>query len=250
MDGGCADQQAALDAAASRMGIHLNEGQHAQFVRYCQVLLAANQQTNLTGVRTPEGITERLFLDALALYAVLPPEFRARPVKVVDVGSGAGLPGIPLKVVCPHWSLTLVESTGKKAGFLAEVVEALALTDVTVLNQRAEVVGADRTRREAADLCLARAVAPLPSLLELCAPLVRVSGWLVFPKGGKAREEVRAAEFAAERLGLQFDRSVSTASLHPSLDGFAVIYRKVRATPTGYPRRVGLARSRPIGTGG
>jgi 16S rRNA (guanine527-N7)-methyltransferase len=240
-----------LRDGATGLGIELRDTQVEQLQSYCALLLDANQRFNLTAFKTPAAVMLNLFLDSFTLASVLPVELRQgnQPTRVTDVGSGAGVPGIPLKILFPHVSMLLVESIQKKARFLREVVEALELSDVTVLNARAEEVGSMPEYRDMADLCVARAVAALPSLVELCAPLVKPEGLLAFPKSGDVQAESASAQRAAQALKVRLEE------LHPvpttlglGENRFIAVYSKTAATPTGYPRRIGLATSRPIGT--
>jgi 16S rRNA (guanine527-N7)-methyltransferase len=246
----CRSALPVLLAGARTIGITLGSKQQEDFVRYCALLQEWNSRTNLTAIRTPEGMMQMLFLDALALIPVIRSVMDGVDgLRVIDVGAGAGFPSLPLKVVCPDWDLTLLEATGKKARFLEAVVGELELRRVTVINARAEDVGRDRHMRDGFDLVLARAVSALPSLVELCAPFARVGGTLVLPKSGAVAEEAVAAQEAARRLGV---RLLSIEDVNPGLglgDARAiVVYGKERPTPQGYPRRTGLAQSRPLGS--
>lgn len=249
---GCKDALAELVTGAEQIGIHLTARQQDQFVRYCTMLARANASFNLTGARSPTDILRTLFLDSLTIGPFLPGWLTAANAPthsaVVDVGSGAGVPGIPLKILYPHWTLSLVESIGKKARFLGTAVEELGLEGVSVLPRRAEELGREPRWRDSADLCLARAVAQLPTLLELCAPLVRPGGVLAFPKSGDIEREVSSAAVAARALKTTYSRVAPVpADLGLSEDRVVVLYEKLGPTPPGYPRRTGLAKSKPIG---
>lgn len=246
----CADALPALIDGAHVLGIELDPVVRGAFVTYCEVLAEANSRMNLTALRTPEGMMTGLFLDALTCLVALPPRFRnaGESIRVVDVGAGAGLPGIPLRLLFPHWRLTLIESTGKKARFLEMLVRDLALDNVDVLAQRAETVAGMPQFRDRADLCLARAVAPLPTLLELCAPLVTPGGSLIFPKGREAVTEVKSAAAAAAALQLTCEAAIPLPDplSHLGEGRVLVRYGKTGLTPPRFPRRVGLARTHPI----
>lgn len=231
------------------LGLSFSPAQLDRFAVYCRLLLDATSRINLTALREPDGIVRGLFLDSLAMIPALPTELRdtTRPARMVDVGSGAGIPGLPLKICFPRWEATLVESIGKKAAFLRETAATLGLDGVRVEARRAEEVGADAAFRDAADLCVARAVAALPTLLEYCGPLVRPGGHVALPKSAGVEDEVTQATAAADALGLQF---LGVQPVRRALDAgpehVVVLYRKVRSTPAGYPRRPGLARTRPL----
>jgi 16S rRNA (guanine527-N7)-methyltransferase len=244
----------ALDAllvGAEILSIALTGEQRAQFIGYCRILSEANEKFNLSGVRSAEGIMRTLFLDSLSLDIAVPAMLKS-PASleapcVVDVGAGAGVPGLALKIVYRHWTLGLIESVGKKARFLELAVRHLDLVGVTVLAERAEEVGRKVSWRDEADLCLARAVAPFPTLIELCAPLVRERGWLLLPKSGNVDKEVRTASNAMPLLRVELERIVPVPE-NLGLGGTRaiVVCRKIGPTPPAYPRRVGLAKSRPI----
>jgi 16S rRNA (guanine527-N7)-methyltransferase len=163
--------------------------------------------------------------------------------KVVDVGSGGGLPGLPLKIVLPGLSLTLVEADQAKAAFLVRACAALELRDVEVVARRAEDVGRDPAFRETFDVAVARALAPMPVLVELCLPLVRVGGRLLAQK--TEGEDVDGATRAVEIMGGRLDRVVAAASAARS-SGTVVIVDKVRPTPPVYPRRPGVPARKPL----
>jgi 16S rRNA (guanine527-N7)-methyltransferase len=163
--------------------------------------------------------------------------------KVVDVGSGGGLPGLPLKVVLPGLGMTLVEADQAKAAFLVRACAALGLGDVEVVARRAEDVGRDPTFRETFDVAVARALAPMPVLIELCLPLVRVGGRLLAQKTDS--EDLEGANRAMEIMGGRLDRIVAAPSAARS-SGTVVIVDKVRPTPPAYPRRAGVPARKPL----
>lgn len=219
------------------------------FLGYCALLQETSRHTNLTAIRSPAAIMSTLFLDSLTLVLALPNwAIDGSPVRVVDVGTGAGFPGVPLKILFRAWRLTLIESVGKKARFLLDLSASLGLQSVEVINGRAEDVARETGRRETSDLCTARAVAPLATLLEYSAPFVRSEGLLLFPKSGNVTSEVEEAQAAAERLGAELQSITSVPETLGLGSGRVILsYRRSGNVPPGYPRRTGLARSRPIG---
>jgi 16S rRNA (guanine527-N7)-methyltransferase len=233
---------------AARLGMPLEDRQVDRLLRYRDLVLAGTKRMNLTGARSKDGILRTLILDSLCLAHTLPTDLvQSHDLLVVDVGSGAGVPGIPLAILFPDWRLVLVESVQKKARFIEETARALSLDSVMVVAERAETLGRVIDRRDRADVCLARAVAGLPTLLEYCAPLTKTGGWLIFPKSGPVESEIRSAETAAEQLRceLSFIKPVE-GSLGLGQGKFTVAYRKTGVTPERFPRRTGLARSSPI----
>ncbi|MGH2449617.1 MAG: 16S rRNA (guanine(527)-N(7))-methyltransferase RsmG [Chloroflexota bacterium] len=217
-------------------------------VRYCELLEEENKKFNLTAVREPEGIMHTLLLGSLTLIPALPDTLRGyKPAGVVDIGAGAGIPGIPLAIVYPNWRVTMMESIGKKARFMAGAAGSLELTNVTILAERAEVAGL-ASLRDAADLAVARAVASLPTLVELAAPLVRAGGWMAFPKSGDVRAELAEATVAMRTLNVALAGVVPVPrDLGLPADHVTVLLQKTGHTPIGYPRRPGLAKQRPLG---
>lgn len=232
-----------LAALAAGIGLSLTSHQLVQFAQYEQLLLEWNQRLNLTAIREPAGIRFRHFLDSLTLVKVTGD---LNGAALVDVGAGAGFPGFPLKILFPELSLTLVESTGKKARFLEQVSTKLALSGVTIIADRVETVGRQAEYREQFDWATARGVAELRVLAEYLLPLLRLDGHMIAQKGAGAAREVTAAAKALAVLG------GSAPQLHPvqvpGLDQqhFLVIIRKERATPTKYPRRPGVPARRPL----
>jgi len=209
-------------------------------------LLVSYEKANVIGTRNRSAILLEHVLDSLS--CLTSPVFEPSS-KVLDVGSGGGLPGLVLAIVRPDLSVTLLEATTKKVSFLTTAIETLSLHNVSLLHGRAEDLGRERGLRESFDIVTARAVASLPVLLEYCAPFSRVGGYVVAMKGRLSQEEAIAGEAAAKRLGLgNFDSQRVTF-----LKGLAqkerrlAILRKETRTPSGYPRRVGLPKKRPLG---
>jgi 16S rRNA (guanine527-N7)-methyltransferase len=233
---------ALINGARDLLGLELTDHQIADFQLYSDGLLRANQEVNLTGIIDRPGIQIKHFLDSLSILAVLPPG----PARVVDVGSGPGFPGLPLKIVRPELELTLVEATGKKAAFCEAVVQKLGLRGVSVLKGRAEDLGQDPAHRETYDWALARAVAELSVLAEYLLPLVRLGGHALAQKGADAVLEAQAATGALGKLGGEL-AEVRPVAL-PGLDEprYLVVLNKVAPTPPAYPRRAGMPSKRPL----
>ncbi|KAI5074115.1 hypothetical protein GOP47_0010076 [Adiantum capillus-veneris] len=216
----------------------LSSEQAVQVSIYIDSLLDWNQRMNLTAVTERSSIMERHIADSLALLPVMETTFgKYNPttigdsLKVVDVGSGAGLPGIILAIARPSWEVTLLESLQKRCNFLAHVIEALSLDNVKLVRARAEDAGHDMSFRECFDVSVARAVAEMRVLVELCLPFVRVGGLLVAAKGANPEEEVKAAKGAAHLLGASILPIARVTSLSPNGQRTAILCHKERATP-------------------
>lgn len=225
------------------LGIDLTARQLAAFERYRQELLDWNARFNLTAIRDEPGVRTKHFLDSLTCILA----WRDRPpVALVDVGSGAGFPGLPLKILQPSLQLTLVESVGKKAEFCRHMTGALGLEKVEVLQTRAEEVGRMADRRERFDWAVARAVANLPVLVEFLLPLVRIGGAVVAQKGASGPAEAHASENAIRVLGGRLRQLMRVDLPGVAEERYLVVIDKVAATPSNYPRRVGLAAKKPL----
>jgi len=222
------------------VGLQLSPDEIAQLGRYLKQLLDTNQQFNLTAIRDADTAWQRHVLESLSLLPHLDDAG-----SVVDVGSGGGAPGLPLAITLPDCQITLIEATGKKVRFLTDTAEALALTNVTVLADRAETLGQQGAHRERYDIAVARAVGPMRVLLELTLPLVRVGGRMLALKGESVEEELRDAGDALMTLG---GGDVELYEALPGLSDPAVIVAvtKTDATPADYPRRPGLPKQEPL----
>lgn len=226
-----------VKAEASAYGVSIDGKLGQQLATYLDRLLETNRSFNLTAVTEPELAWHKHILDSLSLL----PCFAARPDlrSVVDVGSGGGLPALPLAIALPDHNFTLLESIGKKARFLAEVSAELGLKNVCVVETRAELYG-QAEGRERFDIATSRAVSRLPVLLELTLPLVRVGGQKLALKGEQAELEVAEAKRALELLG------GAVSGLRRTRTGTIVTIDKLRATPAKYPRRAGEPKRAPL----
>jgi 16S rRNA (guanine527-N7)-methyltransferase len=229
-----------LQSTAATWGLELTPTQLDQFAHYGEELRRWNERVNLTAIRDPEQIVVRHFLDSLACATA----WGHPPDSLIDIGSGAGFPGLPLKILRPELQLTLVESVAKKAAFLNHMAAELGF-QVTVLTERAETLGRDPRHRAQYDLVTARAVAELRVLAEYCLPLCRLGGRMLAPKGGAVGDEVAAARHAITLLG--GNRPVVLPVTLPGLDPRTiVVVEKRAATPAAYPRAVGVPAHKPI----
>jgi len=225
------------------LGLQLSSKQVELFELYEKELLEWNEKFNLTAIRKPEEIRSKHFLDSLT---VLQGFKEPKPMRMIDIGTGAGFPGIPLKIAYPHLRLMLVESVGKKADFCRHMVDVLHLEKVDVLQARAEDLGQTAGQREVYDLAVARAVAAMPVLAEYLLPLVKVGGRVIAQKGESAPAEVHAAEHAIKVLGGRVQQLKPIVLPGVADERFLVLIDKVATTPSIYPRRAGLAAKRPL----
>lgn len=235
-----------LISGAARLGIRLTSTQVEQFQRYYELLAEWNKRINLTGVTDYEEVQTKHFLDSLTVLPALAKQKDAADLSIIDVGSGAGLPGIPLKIVLAQAELVLLESVGKKTAFLEELVRQLRLDKVRVITGRAEEVAHQTEYRERFSVVISRALAKLPTLVELTLPFCKVGGVTIAQKKGDIRRELDEAANAITTLGGKL-REVSRVELPElSSDRCLVIIDKVQPTPTKYPRRSGMPEKRPI----
>ncbi|NJM05075.1 16S rRNA (guanine(527)-N(7))-methyltransferase RsmG [Candidatus Gracilibacteria bacterium] len=230
-----------LITTATSWGLALTDDQLARFAQYAHELLLCNEKINLTAITEPEAIYRRHFLDSLSCARF----WGDTPIRLIDIGSGAGFPGIPLKILRPELHLTLVESVGKKAAFLEHITRMLYLDHVRILSARAEEVGRDSQHREHYDVAVVRAVADLRVLAEYCLPLVRVGGRMLAPKSLAAHAEIDAANSAIQLLGgnAPYLENVTIPGLETRL---MVVVTKALPTPAAYPRAVGVPAKKPL----
>lgn len=233
-----------LSRGAGELGIVLDSGQLDQFVAYTGLLLEWNRKLNLTRITDPKEITVKHYLDSLVLAAVAEvPDGSA----LIDVGTGAGFPAIPLKIAIPSLRLTLLDSVGKKLAYLERVVEGLQLDGVELVHGRAEDLGHDNRFREQFDFAVSRAVGRLSALAELCVPFCRISGLFAAYKGPRASAEIDEAENAFQFLGGQLEAVHRLTLPFSDQERLLVLVRKSRPTPAKYPRQAGIPERSPLG---
>lgn len=232
-----------LEQGARQMGVALSQAQLGQFRQYQQLLMAWNAQFNLTAVRDEQEIQRRHFLDSLSCLLVTGDLNHKR---LVDVGTGAGFPGLPLRILFPDLDLYLVESVAKKASFLHAVIDALELEDVQIITARAESLGQNAAHRERYDWAVARAVASLSILIEYLLPLVALGGHMLAQKGKRAEEELLQSETGIRILGGGAARLLHVQIPGEEEESNLVMIEKIRTTPQKYPRRVGIPAKRPL----
>ena len=231
------------ELAAAHLHLVLTAEQEKAFDRYAAELIAWNARVNLTAILDPNEIRIRHFLDSLTIAAALdlPPGLR-----IIDVGTGAGFPGIPLQIVRPELRMTLLEATGKKVAYLQHMIDCLALSGASALKGRAEEIGQLVQHRQQYGLALARAVARLPVLLEYLLPLVRVGGQCVAMKGRTAHQELEDSDRALSQLGGRLNRVETFRLPGVEEDHHLIVVDKVASTSLLYPRRPGLPAQKPL----
>jgi 16S rRNA (guanine527-N7)-methyltransferase len=232
-----------IQDAQTLLNLHLSARQIAALQRYEQELLAWNEHTNLTAIRDPEGVRAKHFLDS---FTCLLAWREQPPASLIDIGTGAGFPGIVLKILYPAMRLTLVDSVGKKIDFCRHIAQTLSLEKVDMLQARAEELGQNPAFRERYDWAVARAVANLNILVEYLLPLVKIGGAILSQKGESGPAEAHAAVHPAHLLGVRLRQLIPLALPGVVEDRYLVIFDKVAATPRNYPRRVGVPTKTPL----
>jgi 16S rRNA (guanine527-N7)-methyltransferase len=229
--------------ALALFNVHITGRQVIALLTYEKELLEWNQKFNLTAIRDVESIRTKHFLDSFSCVLA----WKATPPnRLIDVGTGAGFPGVPLKILYPNLKLTLVESVGKKAMFCQHIVRVLGLEHVEVVQARAEDLGQDADHREKYDWAVARAVANLNVLSEYLIPLVKVGGAMLAQKGESGPAEAQSAEQAMKLLGGKLSQLIPVHLPGVADDRYLILVNKVAATPPKYPRKPGIAAKQPL----
>jgi 16S rRNA (guanine527-N7)-methyltransferase len=235
-----------LKSGAEKLGFSLNPEQLELFEIFYREILDWNHRVNLTAITEYEEIQIKHFLDSLTLVPVLDDYQSGENLRLLDIGTGAGLPGIPLKIILPDIELSLLEATSKKVEFLQYIVSMLGLKNVEILNGRAEDIARIAKYREHFSVVISRAVAPLAVLAELGLPFCFGGGICIFPKKGDIKQEIEQSINAIEILGGRL-REIKRISLEELDDNrHLVIIDKVKTTPDKYPRRPGIPEKRPV----
>ncbi|MBN1933692.1 MAG: 16S rRNA (guanine(527)-N(7))-methyltransferase RsmG [Anaerolineae bacterium] len=238
-----------LVEGTKHLGLALTQSQIGKFQDLYEILVEWNTRLNLTAITEYEQIQIRHFLDSLSCVLALKHQQYERndvPLSCIDVGSGAGFPGLALKIYCPQIEMTLLEATGKKVDFIEFAIQHLGLKRIKAIKGRAEEVGQIPDHRERYDVVLARAVAELPVLAEYLLPLCRLGGLIVAQKGASAQEEIQTADYAISVLGGRLKKIMSIELLGLAEVRNLVLIEKVARTPDKYPRRPGMPAKRPL----
>ncbi|MCR5374326.1 MAG: 16S rRNA (guanine(527)-N(7))-methyltransferase RsmG [Lachnospiraceae bacterium] len=232
-----------LRIALESMGFHLYDDEYDKFFTYCMMLLEKNKVMNLTAITDIDEVILKHFVDSVMLHKALDPK---EITTMIDVGTGAGFPGIPLKIVYENLNVILLDSLQKRLEFLDDVIDELRLTGIETVHARAEDAGQAEVLRERFDLCVSRAVANLSTLSELCLPFVKEGGHFVAYKAGKVEDEVDAARHAIELLGGGNIEVINFTLPKSDLERSLIRIEKINKTPSKYPRKAGRPSKEPL----
>lgn len=236
-----------FEKGLDQLKIQLTQEQKEQFIKYYEYLIEKNKVMNLTAITDYEEVLLKHFLDSLSLVKVqdfIPEKLSGKTV--IDIGTGAGFPGIPLKIAFPELGIVLLDSLNKRINFLDEVIEMLQLRKIEAVHGRAEDYARQKEFRENFDFCVSRAVANLSTLSEYCLPFVKQGGYFISYKSGKIEEELSNAENAVKVLGGNVKEVVKFSLMDTDMDRSFVVVEKKKTTPKRYPRKVGLPSKEPI----
>lgn len=243
-----------LKEYALKWNIELSKEQLTQFQTYYEMLVETNKVMNLTAITEYSEVILKHFIDSVALVTAYPEiADESKRLSVIDVGTGAGFPGIPLKIAFPHLQIVLLDSLNKRVKFLNDVINRLELCDILAIHSRAEEGARDKSYRESFDLCVSRAVANMASLSEYCIPFLKKGGYFIPYKSGNIEEELGQSKKAIATLGgklvdvrkLSLPGSLEDASKE-AIERSFVIVQKTKETPKAYPRKAGTATKNPI----
>lgn len=232
-----------LTEKVKELSIVLNDKQIQQFEQYYNILVEWNKVMNLTAITEYEEVVEKHFLDSLTIVNAIHVE---KIETLIDVGTGAGFPGIPLKIAFPHLKVTLLDSLNKRIKFLNEVIDLLELNDIKAIHGRAEDYAKQAEYREQYDICVSRAVANLATLSEYCLPYVKVDGLFVPYKSGEIDEELKSSEKAVSILGGKVEEVVKFQLPGTDIGRSFVKIHKVKETKKKYPRKAGMPTKEPL----
>jgi len=240
------DDENILIDGAQRLGINLNEEQIKKFSRYLELLVQWNQKINLTSLKTPQEIIIKHFLDSISCIKVINNYIDAERINIIDIGTGAGFPGMPIKIICSSIRLSLLEARKRKTTFLEKVIKEMNFQQVKILNGRAETFGKGADHREKYDIAISRAVARLNVLSEYCLPLVRVGGLFIAQKGRSYNQETEKSLKVVQLLGGELIGVENVIIPFINQERYLLVIKKIKCTPSKYPRKEGLPQKRPL----
>ena len=230
-----------LSEKTKKIGIELNKSQINKLYEYMNLLLDWNEKINLTAITEPNEVILKHFVDSLSIQ-----KYIDKNSKMIDVGTGAGFPGIPISIVNNNVEIILLDSLNKRINFLNEVINKLDLDNVKTIHSRVEDAGKEKNHREIYDIATSRAVAPLNVLLEYLLPLVKVGGKCICMKGSSIKEEIENAENAIKILGGEIEKIDEIVLPDSDIKRNIIIIKKVKETPFKYPRKAGIPSKEPI----
>ena len=228
------------------LNIILTDSQIEKFLIYYEMLVEKNKVMNLTAITEFDEVMKKHFIDSLSLVKACELNGNESDISLIDIGTGAGFPGIPLKIAFPDLKITLLDSLNKRVDFLKEVINALNLYDIEVIHGRAEDYAKPDQLREKFDLCVSRAVANLSVLSEYCLPYVKVGGRFISYKSEKVSEEIKDAEYAIQVLGGEVESHITFRLPDSDLSRNLCVIRKCSLTPSKYPRKSGTVSKKPL----
>ena len=233
-----------LKRKSEQLEVELSEKQLEQFKTYYEMLIEKNKVMNLTAITEKDEVIDKHFIDSISLNKAVD---TTKPLKILDLGTGAGFPGIPLKIAYPNLTITLLDSLNKRIKFLQEVIEELGLQEIEGIHGRAEDFAKQQGYREQYDLCVSRAVANLATLSEYCLPYVKEGGCFISYKSGAVEEEVNQSKEAITELGGRIKEVIAFTLPKTDIERTFVVIEKVKKTPKKYPRKAGLPSKEPLG---
>ncbi|MEA1939976.1 MAG: 16S rRNA (guanine(527)-N(7))-methyltransferase RsmG [Candidatus Caldatribacteriota bacterium] len=244
-------EEKTLIEGSKKIGINLNDYQIEKFSQYFDILAKWNEKINLTSIKDSKKIITKHFLDSLTCVKIINSylneiDNKKEDIRVIDIGTGAGFPGIPLKILLPFLKLSLLEARKKKIVFLEELVRQLEFKGVKVITNRAETLGKSVEYREKYNIAISRAVAPLNVLSEYSLPLIMRGGWFIAQKGRAYKEELEYGLKAIKLLGGEFIRLENIRIPFLEQERYILIIKKTKSTPPKYPRRDGMPQKRPL----
>lgn len=232
-----------LDTAADNIDLSFDDKKYEQFIKYKDLLKEWNEKVNLTAIKDDEGIIKKHFIDSMKIFKFEPLK---NAKKVIDIGTGGGFPGIPMKIIKPDIDIVLLDSLKKRINVLEDILYKIDIKDVTAIHGRAEEFGVNPQHRQQYDAVVSRAVANLAVLSEFCIPYVKVGGYFLAMKGPAAEEEIKSSKNAISTLGGKLEEVIEVEIEDSDLNHNLVVIKKVKSTPKQYPRKAGSITKKPL----